>query len=607
MIIAVDIETYVKEEETYKAILNSNKFYCGVITYENLKSEIYYNKNELWWKIINLGLECAKKGSVLNVYAHNHAYDFYGYANWKDKNIRYRCDNPFIAGYVNNEGKEIIKFLDTMGIHKTSLKKIGELIGLEKLELPLEFKEKNKKELEKYVTRDGEIIIKAIENIKEFLKKENIHIKRIYTISQIAIAYMINKLKKETGTEEIIVKNGRNIERNKIFMDKSMGKIWWTKNTEEIHLGYKGGRVEALQTGIISRVSSIDINSLYPYSLKTMRFPDLRTEMKIKGDKENLEYIGISKCMITNKSCEHGLLQIRKEENNWILKKGQTGIGTWTHEEIKTAINNGHELKAIEYSIIYQDMTNPFENIINNLYELKETATSETDRNFYKGILNRSIGKFGQRRANTEIIIDNCEKQEEYLKKGYEMKRGFGYDIMYQKTEENIRRNYYCPIIPTLVNGYSRAYLYKEMKKIPIKDIIYIDTDSIKFKGNHFNKFEINNKLGKWKKEFENEEMIVYGNKTYMIGEEIKVSGFHKKYITKENFIEGKIKDNKIVSIKTANEKHEVGEQQEEFRDLNEQQEKHEEETIQNLKKRIHIDNDIEDIDYFVKYINMIN
>lgn len=82
----------------------------------------------MWNYIIKKGKTEEKRGKVLYLYAHNAKYDFYSYANISDKHIRIYNHDPFIASYRNN-GKEIIKFLDTMALWRTSLKNIGDTIG----------------------------------------------------------------------------------------------------------------------------------------------------------------------------------------------------------------------------------------------------------------------------------------------------------------------------------------------------------------------------------------------------------------------------------------------------------------------------------------------
>lgn len=537
MIIAVDIETQG---------LDATKFLMGAIYKENGTHKVFYDKKELWNYIIELGKREAKRQRMLSVYAHNAQYDFYGYADITDPNITYYSHNPFIASY-KHEGKEIINFLDLMGIYRMSLAKVGEIIGIEKKEMPEQFKEGikiTKEELEKnkeYVIRDVEIVVKAIEHIKKKLKEEGMEIRRLFTINQIALNYLMNKLVKDERYD-------------KLFYNRQKRRLHWSRYPEAIHKAYRGGRVEAFQTGKHKEITYIDANSLYGWASKEIRFPDVTTEKFIyepKWEEINKE-IGIAKVMIENKYDELGILQIRNKGSNYYPRGGKILIGVWTIEEIEEAIKNGYEIRKIEWAIIYEEMINPFKEITEELYK-KRIAEKGFNKFFYKQMMNCSYGKLGQKRTGQIIKIDNVEKAEEYEDQGYQAIDRMGYNYVYEKREKKPKRKkYYLPIIPALITAKARIKMYQEMKKIPLKDLIYTDTDSIMFKGEHIKKFRIGEGLGEFKIEYEKKEGIIYGRKTYRIDEEMKISGFRQKGITKEEFDEGNIKGKKMETLKTT-------------------------------------------------------
>ena len=179
MIAAVDCETLG---------LDCTKFLQGCIVKENGSNKILYDKKEMWNYIKELGKSESKRGKLLNLYAHNHEYDFYTYADMTDSGITIHCTNPFIATYYDNDvNKETIKFLDTMGIYKMSLAKAAKIIGDEKLETPQMFidgKDITKEKLienEDYVKKDTELVLKLVNSIKEKNRKDGINPKRLYT------------------------------------------------------------------------------------------------------------------------------------------------------------------------------------------------------------------------------------------------------------------------------------------------------------------------------------------------------------------------------------------------------------------------------------------
>ena len=98
-----------------------------------------------------------------------------------------------------------------------SLKKIGQLINLPKLKMPNALTTgqaiTSTKEIKPYITRDCEIIIEAIKYLKKKLKEDGVNTKRLITINQIAISYVMKKLLEQP--EEI---------KDKIFWNKKQDK-----------------------------------------------------------------------------------------------------------------------------------------------------------------------------------------------------------------------------------------------------------------------------------------------------------------------------------------------------------------------------------------------
>lgn len=598
MIIAIDIET---------AGLDARKFIMASIVREDGCKKIFYDKKELWDYVLKLGYAEYKRKRKLTVYSHNAQFDFYGYADLKDENIVYFNLSPFIAGYKIN-GVEAIKFLDTMGIFsRMSLKKVGEIIGLEKLEMPIEFKEDEKipieklKEFEPYVIRDSEILIKGIKDIKEKLKEEEINLKRIYTISQIAIAYFINKLKKMEEYKDL-------------FAERRFGRLFKTKLFHQIHSAYRGGRVECFKTGKYENINYVDCNNLYGTASINISFPDLKSERLINNPlelfdvEELINKIGISKVLIHNRKDETGLLAVRMgETGNYYPKKDKYILGVYTHLELQEALKEGYKILGIEWSVIWDEHKNPFKVITPKIYKLRKESKTEFDNWFYKEMQNRCYGKMGQRKEGYEIITDSVEKAQEYLTKQYEIMRGIGYNYQYQRTKNEHLKTYYAPIIPTLINAWGRVNMFRYIKKIPKEDLIYMDTDSCLFKGKHFNKFPISDKLGEFKIEYENVEGYFIGRKTYLIGDMIKISGFRKKDVSKKDFIKGQIKSKKMISMKSNKKLEEVGGFEEEERDL-----KRELENYENMMKvldeqKVYIDSDIKNINYFKEQLDSIS
>lgn len=573
-----------------------------VKTDTNKKTLTFHNKNKLWNWIIQTGTKEAKRGKVLSVYAHNHSYDFYQYANLNDPNIKMFSEQPFIYAYCQNN-KEIIKFLDTMALMRMSLQKVGETIGTPKKEMPTKLmKEKGKytkqelKEIQQYCENDTNICLQAVTKIKNKIQELGIQVKRMYTINQIAINYLIRKLQETPKTEEYF------------FWNKTQGITLRTLRNEEIHSAYKGGRVQAFQLGKHENTTYIDCNSLYPYCAMNMRFPNLRTERKVWKPKteEVLNKIGISRAMIKNNTNELGILMIRTpEQGGYTLKKGQTGIGTWTHQEINKAIQEGHELITIEWSVTYEQATeNPLKQITQELYKLRTQANDPFDKYFYKSLMNCSYGKLGQHRNGQELVIDDVDKIKEYEQKTYKAIKGIGTtNYLFKKDVIKPTKRYYAPIIPCLINADARIKMYDELKKIPTTDLLYTDTDSILFTGNHLNKYKISPEMGDFKIEENQQTVTIWGKKGYTINKQIKISGINTKNTTTEELEKGLVKQQKMMTIKTAKNIKQAGKFITQTRDLQKQKQDNQESTAILDEQKTLIDQDIQNIEHFLPHL----
>ena len=269
MDLAFDVETYEKQDDgTYTPILDGTgkHFLIGSITKDTGASRLFENRKEMWDYILEEGRKARKHGHCIYAYAHNIKYDFYNLFR-PDKDLVVLSEFPFIAIYYVKETKKIelekwekyrkyldlskkryrysikkdhvevdlkmeaVRFVDTMSLFRMSLKKVGEMIGLEKLDLPKKLRKEDLKgkEIKKYVTRDTEILIKAIKILKQKIRGDGVKIKRLVTMNQVAISYLLNMMREE---------------KTPIF--EGIGdKIIQGKARRKVRKAYRGGRDQA--------------------------------------------------------------------------------------------------------------------------------------------------------------------------------------------------------------------------------------------------------------------------------------------------------------------------------------------------------------------------
>lgn len=647
---AYDTETYKKGKNgKYTPVLDATGkyFLVGSITNDKGESKIFLSKEEMWKYIIETGKKLRKNGHTAYFYAHNSKYDFFNIYNM-DKNLSIISEFPFIAAYYVNVRKivpleewedyqtflemskrkysyrintdsvdvdlkeEAIRFIDSMGLFRMPLRELGKIIGLEKLELPQEVDKKELGEMLPYVTRDTEILIKAVKMLKEKLKADGIGIKRLTTMNQIAISYLVKMIKEL-----------------KIDIFNGVGdKIVQSKARRKIRKAYRGGRVEAWKTGITKGVSSIDCNSLYPYAASIMKFPNLKTE--VFWNKPNKEYwgellgkVGICRAMMYNKDCELGFLPVRLPHLSYYPRKGKYMIGTWTNGEIMKAVEEGYKIIDIQFIINYEEMENPFGIIMPKLYSLRKTdSIGDFNKEFYKSIMNGGIGKFAQIKIGQEIVFDNVEKTLQYKKDNWESLGGINDRsriIKFRNTTKDFSyKSYYCPLLSALITAQARMVMYDVFKKVGKDKLVYTDTDSCAFIGkvNDLDKsIKIGTELGQFKVEFEEQEFECWGRKAKRIGDMIRLSGVSRGDIKEYDKRNRKIKFRKMQGLKKYN----TGEFVEDIRDLDKQVKDYEEQEKILEEIGIYIDNNImndiyntdgkgkDDILYFRKELDKLN
>lgn len=567
--IAIDIETYGKRGEFLEPELNAQNFVLGCLMIQGRKTPYFFKKAEDMWNfIIELAHKNRKYKHNIYVYAHNHKYDYYGYAKGKiletDK-IKIMTLRPFTAMIMTGERTTGGYLADTQAFYNCSLKEMGNKLGTKKLEMPINVKDIE--ELKAYVQRDVEIVLKGIQKIKETLKRVGVRTKKLLTAGQVSMTTFQTLIKKryyckkcekilkgeETRKDKIIVTK-RGIEKEKkikrckrcesetpplsayLFIGGTMHK---TKYPRDVKRAYRGERVEAIKKGNVKGITYIDINGLYPWCLMNMEIPDPTTERKEKNPEfyytkeEILKKIGIAKAIVEVPDNELGYLPIRDKRGRIYFPRRSQLItptkteykkcirGWWTIFELRRAEEEGYKIRRIEEMVWYKPLPfNPFKEYIETLY--KERVKAQKEGNYVisgviKLLMNSLYGKLGQNRPTQTYEKIHGSKQGEYLNKGFIGLKEIGEETIMYKEGKRRYSKFANPIFPAHVTAYARDKLYKEMKKIPIKDLCYCATDCIIFKGEHLNKFKIGNDLGDFKIVYKDEDGYIAREKWYMI------------------------------------------------------------------------------------------
>jgi hypothetical protein len=416
------------------------------------------------------------------VFAHNAEYDLNViYSNIYDLDPNAIFNNKFICASNGN-----CLFADSTNIYPASVKKIGDLIKLEKLETNQDFKdgtfEGTVSETDiKYCIRDCEIIYNALFEI--FNEVQSIKI----TIAGLSMTYFRRFYQK-------------------FHIDYNEKKI------EKFYEGYYGGRTEAFFIGK-TNACVYDVNSMYPYAMLNCKFPNPKFLKQLHNVNVSRfsnyflhKFEGTAKVKLFHVEHFFGYLPYRHKGK--LLFPVGTFTGWYNFNELRFAISQGVVKIKKVYEIVYSEpMDTPFDNFVTDIYKKRKETTSELQKLFLKLLMNSLYGKFGQKIKSEIIYIKDIDKQfkeiQEYQRKKILIKiipfNSHRKDCHIEIKTKKSFLYHSIPVFSSYITSFARVELLKLLIKYKKSGPLYCDTDSIFFK----NDPEIKNsdEIGRFKKE----------------------------------------------------------------------------------------------------------
>lgn len=473
-----DTETGIKKKNKLKYVLEGRpeRFNFGVIYGLNF-TKIIYSVDEFKKEF----LEPRYKGK--KIFAHNAEYDLNViYGNIYDLDPEAIFNGRFMRATNGN-----CVFADSMNIYKYSAKKIGEKLGLEKMQLGdqnLEY-DLNKEKLQNgvpvdainYCIRDCEIIYEALLGI--FEQAGDIKI----TQASLSMTYYRRYFQPF------------NIEHNKNV------KYFWNS--------YYGGRCEALKLGH-TFAYVYDINSEYPYHMWKSKFPNpkfLRVSYSKNIYKYLEKYEGCAELTVFHKDHWIGYLPV-KHENKLCFPVGKFS-GTWNFPEIRFALeNNIIEILDVHKIIYSTPMNSIFKEFIEVNYKQRFATNNTMEIERIKIFMNSLYGKFAQKIDEEVIYIHDIQTQFEIIQQYQKEKRlikivPFNSErqdcFLVLKKSDCFDLSYAIPSFSSYITTGGRLQILESLEKYKHYNPVYMDTDSIFCE----KELPITNtkKLGDWKKE----------------------------------------------------------------------------------------------------------
>lgn len=478
----------------------------------------------------------ARMNEKLYIFAHNAKYDVQVTAG-----VHYLIEqgykvegfsdsNPFIlemsktfthsptSGRVYQEPKKkTILILSSTNYFQASLKKLGEVFNLPKLDFDHDEEFSMEKALV-YCERDVEILETAMESFISFIERENLGSFAMTVAGQSFKAYRQRFMTPET-----------------IFIHNDAEALRVERDA------YAGGRTECFGMGEIEgHVNYVDVNSMYPAVMKSKLYPvKLVTHWR--------------ECSLTqlkNKIMDDYLICCDARINTTIPifhKKAKRLI--FPVGDFWTTLSTPELIEGLERGLITEvknvciyEAGNIFEPFVDFFYNQRLEAKKEKDEvhsYFFKIFMNSLYGKFGQKDVHW-VRVGDAPPDEIGEYRIYERSTGkhsivkvFGGGVFKKEQEEPVQESFNSfPAIAAHVTAYARMLLWECIETAGRENVFYSDTDSLFTNETGYQKLVakgiIDQKiLGKLKLEDEG-KLILFGCKDYIFNGKEKIKGISK-------------------------------------------------------------------------------
>jgi len=459
----------------------------------------------------------AKSNEILYVIASNPAFDL-----WVTKGFIRLQEMGWEANFLYNEGlrfilvarrgKATIKVVAIQNFFPFGVKKLGEMVGLPKIELdalnaPMDA-------LVEYCKRDVEIIKRAFLYYLDFLDK----------IDAGGFALTLSS------------------QAMKLFRHRFLKKrIWVHRDTDGLALerrAYMGGRSEVFYIGEVpdSPIYKVDVNSLYPFVMRENGFP-INFRRIIENPSDRLvDFFSRNYCVVAEVLLETDRPAWGKRINGKLcfpVGRFRTYVCTGG---LRYAINTG-ALKKVYRMAIYRK-GRVFKDYVDDIYGRRQAFKKQGNvvmDKLSKLLLNSLYGKFGE--ADPERISVKKTKQKGLLR-WFHLNTQTGEQELHTVVmgkhfvdSGRVEHSDSMPAVAAHVTEYGRMYLYLLMTVAGRENVYYCDTDSLFVNEKGLKNLEgylSEERLGALKLEGVYKKVVLRAPKDYELDGEVTLKGIKK-------------------------------------------------------------------------------
>ncbi len=477
----------------------------------------------------------AREKQTLWVFAHNFAgFDLKvmgGFApmferGWSLDKLIAECP-PFIADLM--KGKKKIRLIDSLNYARMPLARIGEALGLPKMEDP---GAESIEERRVYCRNDVAILREFMCGLIEFIQEHDLGNFSLTMASQAFHGW------RHRFAPVYVAKDGRPNVR--VFPSPQEESLFERK-------AYMAGRTEAFYIGKIeTTIHGYDVNSLFPAVMHDHTFP---YQLHHKGSSLSLSR---ARAMLDKGLGLIAEVTIETDRAWYPQHDGQRLVyptGRFTTylctPELRIAIDNDHAVEIRQWQS-YR-MADLFSTYVEYFYTQRQLY-KQKGNDLYQmickvGFLNSLYGKFGQKvpewtditgtpEADTvpESVVHIIMKFEDdpaitYRRIGGRIERR-------EPVTRDTARNAFVAIAAH-VTSYARATLLNAIEIAGPRNVFYCDTDSVYVNDEGSRRLAdaglVNQTgLGYWKHEGDADSIEIFGPKDYVWGDERKTKGVRK-------------------------------------------------------------------------------
>ncbi len=434
----------------------ANRFIASFDTEDDGKGNPYLwaivHENGSWYAqtrvkaleyILTLARDLRQSNTILELWATNLEYDLvnlYGPERLKELNLTF--GKSYLVGAAWTGHNTI--FRDTVRHIPLSVRELGELVGMPKLEMV-----KGTTENIRYCIRDATITRRTAKWLNNIYSEFGITPKQ--TLASCALTIWREKYwKREVRLPEIEI----------------------VRNSKE---AYHGGRTEAFANGEWCNITVLDVASMFPWAMITKSFPLPWGPFKRIRSGGKITDNGVYLAKIESQ-CEYPSLPFRTGKGT-VYANGEWSAWYIGHE-LLYARENGAKVEIVK-GYEFLEECEPFKEYVQAFFKLKNSAKGPA-RLGYKLLLNALYGKFGQ--TGDKVRAEPLEKFVNKRNPPDDFRIWHGIAIYSEKGAPPPWGN---NIWSAIITARARVRLAKEMQRVRGLGgtVLYCDTDSIIYAG----------------------------------------------------------------------------------------------------------------------------